>query len=92
MNDVVRRTLTEKNRLVVGLPYLTCWTAFGEMAAAVRLSFLVLTLLTTTTTATEQLDQVDKTCEEDNPCLHKTECETFTQGFAANSTLFLVAN
>ena len=53
------------------------------MAAAVRLSFLVLTLLTTsTTTATDQLDQVDKTCEEDNPCLHKTECETFTQGFA----------
>ena len=81
MSDTVRRRLTEKNRLVVGLPYLTCWTAFAEMAAAVRLSFLALALLTTTT-ATDQLDQVDKTCEEDNPCLHKTECETFTQGFA----------
>merc|ERR1712203_25134 len=61
------------------------WPVSPTMAAALllQLSFLVLAPLV----IVGQIDPVDKSCEGSTQCLHKAECDTFTQALAEYKTL-----
>ena len=57
-------------------PLDCCLVPSRKMAAS--LVFLLLSPLVTC----KELESVDKTCEGETQCLHRSDCETFTQGFA----------
>ena len=57
-------------------PLDCCLVRCHKMAAS--LVFLLLSPLVTC----KELESVDKACEGETQCLHRSECETFTQGFA----------